>query len=298
MPGKKQTLCIIGGDTRQTYAAHTFARLGYETTLCAAPVVPGICCFTKKLPHLAAALAAADVLLLPVPLSRDGETVFQTTGTKLPLKTLLDLGAKRHIFLAGAVRPEITRAFAEKKLTLRDFAADTDYLRKNAVFTAEGALAESILRAKSSFTDARALVLGYGRCGAALAARLRLLGAETVVFARRAAVRDEIRAAGCAPVSPEELEQALPKATHIFNTIPAMMLDGKQLRLCARDVYILDIASAPGGVNLDAAMQYRLQARLVGGIPGLYMPKSAGRLVAETVHGILNTTEEGDPHET
>ena len=67
----------------------------------------------------------------------------------------------------------------------------TDYLRReelclaNAVPTAEGAIRIAMEETARTLHGASALVVGYGRIGMALAPRLRALGMQTEICARR-----------------------------------------------------------------------------------------------------------------
>lgn len=51
---------------------------------------------------------------------------------------------------------------------------------------------------------------------------------------------------------------------------------------------IIDLASAPGGVDFDAAQAMGLQAKLASGLPGRCAPDTAGELIAQTILTILH----------
>ena len=46
---------------------------------------------------------------------------------------------------------------------------------------------------------------------------------------------------------------------------------------------IIDIASAPGGVDYEAAGALGIAAKLCLGLPGKYAPKTAGEILAEEI---------------
>ena len=50
-----------------------------------------------------------------------------------------------------------------------------------------------------------------------------------------------------------------------------------------RDVFLLDLASAPYGVDFEAARQLKIKAATAPGLPGKTAPKTAGGLIAESV---------------
>ena len=73
----------------------------------------------------------------------------------------------------------------------------------------------------------------------------------------------------------------------IFNTIPALVLTAPLLKKMKPQVTIIDIASAPGGVDFAAASELNLCARLAPGLPGKYAPASSARAIKETIEIML-----------
>ena len=67
------------------------------------------------------------------------------------------------------------------------------------------------------------------------------------------AARADIRADQV--IRPGELAMALQESDFIFNTIPAMVLPKALLGYVRRDALILDMASAPGGVDYEACKE-------------------------------------------
>ena len=62
-----------------------------------------------------------------------------------------------------------------------------------------------------------------------------------------------------------------------------MVLKYPELKRMARDACIIDIASAPGGVDREAARKLGVQAYLCPSLPGIYAPKSSGIRLAQKV---------------
>jgi len=73
----------------------------------------------------------------------------------------------------------------------------------------------------------------------------------------------------------------------IFNTIPALVLTGKVLERIPAGTLILDLASAPGGVDFQKAASIGIKAVLAPGIPGKVAPKTAGRILAKVIIDLL-----------
>ena len=54
-----------------------------------------------------------------------------------------------------------------------------------------------------------------------------------------------------------------------------------------KHVTIIDIASAPGGVDFAAAARLNLSAFLCPGLPGKYAPVSSAQAIADTIFNYL-----------
>lgn len=133
--------------------------------------------------------------------------------------------------------------------------------------------------------DARILVIGYGRIGRIIARYLIALGVEVTVASRGAECALHRVTTGC-------YGGTLCEYDAIVNTAPAMVLRAEELRQTRQDCFFLDLASAPGGIDRDAAAELGRRLRWELGLPGRYFPVSAGRIIAGTVLRIL--TEKGE----
>ena len=150
--------------------------------------------------------------------------------------------------------------------------SDETYTQENGLLTAEGALFTAVARLNRALRGSRCLVIGYGRIGKALTGLLRGLGAAVTVAARREESRRE---AGKNSVSIQEMPTVLPRMDVIFNTVPAPVLGEEELRHVKPQCVLIDLASAPYGIDRDAAEALGLRAFLESGLPGRYCPLSA-----------------------
>lgn len=80
-----------------------------------------------------------------------------------------------------------------------------------------------------------------------------------------------------------ELTDVLPGKQIIFSTPPAMFLDRTALNCADRNAIIIDLASPPYGVDLEAAQELNLRAYREPGLPGRYCPLSAARAIYNSV---------------
>ena len=131
------------------------------------------------------------------------------------------------------------------------------------------------------------LVTGWGRVARALAPRLAALGAEVCVCARSPGARAWIAAEGLEALGLPELQDALPGCGIVINTVPAPMLTASRIAELGARTLILDLASAPGGTDFDAARAFGIRALTAPGLPGKWSPQTAAEAVRDAVYNIL-----------
>ncbi len=259
---KKMNFAVIGADQRLFAAAETLREKGMNVFL-----------FGED----GFSLADADAVLLPLPMSRDGVTVSNTEG-KLSVASLLAKIGKNTPIFAGR-----TAAFSDLRLV--DYTEETLFAVKNAVPTAEGALAIVLGETDITVRDMRVCVTGFGKVGRATAALFHAVGAEITVFARREEIRAEAESMGYHTVS--ALSENARHFDTLINTVPERIVDRSVLSEMRRDALILDLASAPGGVDFDYAEKIGLRTIHALALPGKYSPKTAGAVIADTVLSVL-----------
>lgn len=185
------------------------------------------------------------------------------------LRELLSL-LPPQITLIGGMLPD---AFADTYPVI-DLLKDDTYLYENAALTAECALRIAAEKINFSLRNASVLVIGWGRIGKHLAFLLKSYGAKTTILSRNAAHQAEAASFGFSAALPEIQPDRLKEFLIIFNTAPAVTISGKLAEMCESSLKI-DLASAPGIEAADV-----IQAR---GLPGIHVPESSGRLIADTV---------------
>ena len=160
---------------------------------------------------------------------------------------------------------------------------DEILLQENAYLTAEGAVAAVISRMNGRLGNAQCLVIGYGRIGRALTEILLNLGAKVTVATRGKAKFARITESGASAVELEQLGDALADAQAVFSTPPSMVVGKNMLERMRKDALIVDLASPPYGVDLDAAAGLGIRAWREPNLPGRYCPLSAARVLYNAV---------------
>ncbi|MDR2753333.1 MAG: dipicolinate synthase [Oscillospiraceae bacterium] len=278
---QKKIVAVLGGDARQAYAARTLLLLGFGVRQHHVPRVEGV--ETGEVTEsIKEAITGAQIVLGPTPWR---EIDVAETGDALEDGQTL---------AGGWVPKELRARCGAKNVTVHDLLLREDFNTLGTIATAEGAIAQAITHSAGSLHGSHALVLGYGRCAKPLAKKLQGLGAHVAVTARRWEAACTAIADGCEVLDDSLLGCHLPRFAYIFNTVPAPVLGEARLRRTQPEVTIIDIATAPGGVDFAAAKTLARNARLCPGLPGQYAPRSAGEHIAQTVRIILEE-QEGSP---
>ena len=73
----------------------------------------------------------------------------------------------------------------------------------------------------------------------------------------------------------------------IFNTVPTRVMTKEILESVPKNCILIDLASAPGGIDLAAAQELGLRTVWGTALPGKCTPESAGWILAQTVEDFL-----------
>lgn len=293
-------LAVLGGDMRQISVTEELSRCGFTTELwgvdkdfCASADV----CLRDEWNEV---IDGCDALILPLPVSADGVRVncpLLSDSAGVKLSKLLDLIAKETLILGGKFSPSLKLMTSDKGFRYIDYFLREEFQIKNAVPTAEGALALAMNELPITLSGAKTAIIGYGRIGKILAAKLKALNAEVTVVARKTTDLALAQSVGLDTLhlvmdgEKNSLEALTVGFDVIFNTVPAWVMDQKIVDMMSRETLIIDLASAPGGIDIHAAKERGLKVIWALSLPGKSSPYTAGKIIAQTIVQIL--TEEG-----
>lgn len=213
-----------------------------------------------------------DAVVLPLPKARCGD-----------LKRCFREG---QLFVCGMVDEGINEEAEEKNWQMKNVLEDEQFLLENARLTAEGAVYKAMCARQGALCRKNCLVIGYGRIGKWLTRMLRGMGCDVTVCARREASR---KMAGESSVDVHQISEIIGKMDVIFNTVPAVVLTEKELQKVKSDVILMELASAPYGMDLAAAEKLGLNVQIEGGLPGRYCPGDAAQIWLEYIERSVGT---------
>lgn len=245
---------VLGSEARQQYLAELLRRAGHEV-MTAEEYQPGY--------H--------DAVLLPVP------------QTAKYLEENISKLQKGQIIYGCNFPEEQVKECDNRGIHFVDYMKVEGVASRNAIATAEGAIAEALQAGNVSIHDSRTLVIGYGRCGEVLAEKLISMKAHVTVLDRKIEKRSRAQAYGCQAIGFEKAAGMMSRYDFIFNTVPAPVLARELLQRVKKDVTIIDIASKPGGTDFEFCQKNAINAKLCLGLPGKYAPKSAAKILMEVI---------------
>ena len=188
------------------------------------------------------------------------------------------------IILGGKLSAEFIDMCRQRGVTARDVTVREDFAAANAAICAEGAVMLAMEMTLRTVAGAEVLVIGYGRIGRLLGAKLRALGAHVTAAARNASDRAWIRAEGHCSAHTGELAEAVKGKSIVFNTVPARLTDGCVFE---PDCLFIELATLPPGSETASASHPGLRQCDGRGLPARTSPVSAAEALRDTVYNVL-----------
>lgn len=236
-----------------------------------------------------------DHLILPLPVSNDGITLNAPFSKEtIPLSALNGLVKDGGTVFGGRISAEAADIFRQSGIEMIDYFEREELSVLNALATAEGALKIALEEQPTILSGQRILILGMGRIARSLIRILSGFGADITVFARKYSDLAWAEVFGCSSCHIGTLKDsaALAEAELIFNTVPELILDERSLERCAKSCLIIDLASKPGGMDLEAAGRLGLRAIWALSLPGKTAPVSSGQIIGKAIENILKERSE------
>ena len=283
---------VIGGDARAGWLAallagdgHTVRSFALEKASLPQRVVP---CGS-----LEASVYGADWVIVGIPAEKNGELTAPLSVQRIGTEELLTALWPGQTLCGGRFSQATALAAVRAGLSVCDLMARRDFTVGNAALTAEGALGLLIRESPRTLWKGRALVTGWGRVARQLAPRLRALGCETRVAARKAGDRAEAEAQGLASCPIGGLAGRAGELDFLINTVPAPVIPREALERLRPDSVLLELASEPG-FDRELAAELGLRAVYAPGLPGRSAPCAAAALMRDTIYAVLREREEKD----
>lgn len=289
MTQNNNSVCFIGGDERQRYAAEALSE--YINVNTVGTIFEGIKkSNVKSFDNVQKALYETSAIILPLPAALSEKEVAFTELIASTIKL-----NKNPYVIGGKISPYLKGILEMHDIKYSDYCENESFALKNAYITAEGAVHLAMTSIKDALRSSKCAVIGYGRIGRALSEMLKSFHPEITVWARRdealtlaeenGFMIEKISGGG------KSLSKLSNGADIIFNTVPERIFSNELLISIPKNTVLMELASAPGGFDPDIATHCELKFVDGRGIPGKYAPKAAGRVVSDSILQYLKQEE-------
>ena len=234
----------------------------------------------------------ADVVLLPVEgMDATGEIhAHDNNDTIFLTQEMINKTPKHCTIFTGTANDALREMVHKADRSLVVLFERDDIAIKNAIPTAEATLQIAMEETSRTIHHSNVLVIGYGRVGKTMARLFHQVGANVTVAARKDedfARVDEMKF-GATHIN--DLHHTLKNVNIIINTVPAPILQEKELTTIDPQTLIIDVASKPGGTDFKTAEKLGIRAIHALGLPGKVAPTTAGDILASVLTMLLERT--------
>ena len=272
----------VGGDRRQIETALRLKNLGHNVSISGLPAVSSF----YDLGNLSK-ISEFDAVILPIPVTKDGRTInTPLTNDIIFIHDLLEKHPKR--VFGGMIKQKLIEELDSHNIKYHDYYKSEALTVKNAVLTAEAAIAIAINCTDFAIFGSKALVIGYGRIGRQLAKYLKSLGASVIASSRDAGRRAIIETDGITAIDSAECYTVASECDYVFNTAPSPIMNSCFFENCKKSAFVEDLAT-DAGTDFAAASRFGINAALYSSLPGKHSPITAASYIAREILENINS---------
>ena len=283
------TFSIIGGDTRNVELAKMLANddnlvyvFGLDNTNLEDEKTKKIEIFNT----LEDAIYQGNIVIGPIPFTRNGETLNSPLSSiKIEIEDFASWLDKKLLF-AGSIPEEFYQITKNTKVLITDLMKIEELAILNIIATAEGAISKIIENTATNLQGSNVLIIGFGRIGKILSKKLEVLGAKVTCSARKQTDLAWIEAYGYKSVNTYNLEN-LKQYDIIINTVPHIIFKQEQLQQINKNCLLLELASNPGGFDLEIVKNLNLNYVPALGLPGKVAPKATANFIKNAIYNLV-----------
>ncbi len=280
---KDNVFLILGGDNRSLYLGEYLEKKDLQVCYYA---FNNTDCY-KTLPE---AINDACCIILPLPLTRDRTTLnaplFDET---ILISDISALSTPDKLFLGGQLPKSFTEDIESNGAVCFDYFNLDELAVYNAVPTAEGVVQILIEKLPVTIHGMKCAVTGYGKVGKVLASTLKALGADVTIFARKEKDFAHAYTKSVKSSSYNALKTGTNTFDVLINTVPVKIIGKDELLHLSPDCMLIETASAPFGIDFQAAKELAFDVVKAGSLPGKVAPRSAGEIIGRSILPIIKS---------
>ncbi len=285
-------IAVLGGDMRQYAVAKEISKKDINIYTYGLSVSSSDIYGTQNCENIYDAVGDAEAVILPLPASTDGNLLncpALKSNERISLDAIVGAMKERSYLFGGRIPQSITLKAELGGIKVKDYFLSEKLQIKNAYITAEAAVSIAMNSLDKCIRGSHLAITGTGRISRLLSQLLVGLGANVTVAARNADALTYFELMGCRTVLIEEkkerawYEELFFGYDIIFNTVPAWLFDRDFLLKADKKMLLIELASAPGGIDICAARELSSNVLWGASLPGKYAPYGAGEIIAECI---------------
>ncbi len=279
----KSVFGIIGGDKRQLYLAKSLEDDGYTVYVHGFELSGNT--ENIKEESLQSILNKCDNIILPLPCTRDGKTIFAPYSEKEIIvdDNFIKELANKSVY-GGYLSKLVVNDDLWESVLYGDYYLREELAISNAIPTAEGAIALAVTEYEGIINGSKCLITGFGRIGKILTKILLGMGANVSVAVRKSKDMAMVRAMGATPIKYSEIKK---EYALIFNTVPEIVINASILAKQSTNTVIIELASSPGGIDREAAAVNEVKIVEAQSLPGKFSAKATAEFIKETIYNMM-----------
>ena len=257
--------CIIGGDSRSFFLAKLLSKEKNEVKIYGFEKLENI----KKDTDPNQMIADSDIIVLPLPFTRDNITVnMPYCNQVINIEELIHY-LKNKTIIVGNINEEIKEKLLNKNNKVIDIMKKEEFAILNGIPTAEATIEIILKNTKKVIQGMNCLVMGFGRIGKILAHKLQGLSINVTCM-----VTNEIENAwatvyGYDTIKIENIKNDGSKFKQydiIINTIPKIIFK-EELRNIKKETLVIDLAGKPYGIDRNIVEEEKINFIEALGLP-------------------------------
>lgn len=282
---KTRNIVIVGGDKRQKYLKEYLEKQGFDVNSY------GLFDWDEDTDKLKGMIGEDTVVILPLPATRNDKTIFMPFSKKeISIDRLFSFLSSKNLVFGGIIKSELLSRLRESEIPFVDYY-DQTFIEKNAVLTAFGALKIILEHIDFALPLGKYAVTGFGRVAKETVAVLKSLSCDVTVFARNPSQREDAIIKGCRAEELTSLSRFSGDFDIVINTVPAHIIHEESIMNMKKSSKIIELASAPFGLDFDIARKHGIDVVKALGLPGKYTPKTAGEIIGKKIEDFLQREE-------
>lgn len=280
-----RNIVIVGGDKRQKYLKEYLVESGFDVSSY------GLFDWDDDTDKLKGMIGEDSVVILPLPATRNDKTIFMPFSKKeISIDRLFSFLGSKNLVFGGIIKGELLSRLREGDIPYYDYY-DQTFIEKNAVLTSFGALKILLEHIDFALPMGKYAVTGYGKVAKETVSLLKSLSCDVTVFARSPSQREDAIIKGCKAEPLTSLSRLSGEFDIVINTVPAHIIHEETIANMKKECKIIELASAPFGLDFDLARKHSVDVVKAIGLPGKYTPKSAGEIIGKKICNTMQKEE-------